>query len=146
MEVNLSNIAFDFEISTINLIKEFNEYLKHSIKKHPDFSMSLARKYIQDGIKMDNISEEFYHDIDTLFDIRMKAIQNEKVHILAQAQKANIKIPKYVMNILSGKELAPFLEDEVYQNIPTLKIIEYMIFYTPIELAQIKHKFCTDDR
>lgn len=135
-------MTFDFEVSTINAIKQFRDLLAEIKKKHPNMTMPMAREYLKRGTKIAGVSEELYADLDRLSQIRTTAITTEKEYIIAQAQKAHIKIPE---EIVSGKSLVPFFEDAAYELVPTLKIFEYMTFYSPEEIAGMKEKIQIND-
>ena len=135
-------MTFDFEVSTINAIKQFRDLLAEIKKKHPNMTMPMAREYLKRGTKIAGVSEELYADLDRLSQIRTTAITTEKEYIIAQAQKAHIKLPE---EIVSGKSLIPFFEDATYELVPTLKIFEYMTFYSPEEIAGMREKIQIND-
>lgn len=126
-------MTFDFEVSTLNAIKKFNEFFREVKRKYPNLTMPMAREYLKNGTRIVGVPDELYEDLDTLFEIRKNALENEREHILAQAQKSNINLPE---NIISGKCLEPFFEDELYEKVPTLRLYEYMIFYSLEEIAR----------
>lgn len=136
-------MVFDFEISTFNSIKEFNEYLMEVKKKYPNLTMPMAREYLKSGTRIIGVPDELYDALDKLSQIRREAIEGEKVHILAQAQKAGVRVPD---EIASGKSLIPFFEDAAYEKVPTLRVFEYMCFYTPDEIAQMTNKPKANDK
>lgn len=131
------NFNYDFEISTWNSIKEFNNFFNEIKEKYPNLTMPMIRNYIKTGTKIVGVPNELYDDIDKLFAIRLKAIEIEKIHLEAQAEKAGKKLPE---SILNGKNLKPYFEDEVYEIVPTLKIFEFMVFYDGEEIANMKNK------
>lgn len=130
-------MVIDFELSTFNAIKEFNEFFMEVKKKYPNLTMPMAREYLKNGTRIAGVPDELYADLDKLFQIRADAINIEKSHILAQAERAGVRVPE---SILSGKNLIPFFEDEDLKKVPTLKVLEYMVFYSADEIAQMTNK------
>ena len=53
----------DFEISSLKIIKEFQNGLKSLIKKYPKFDFKSAIKFLETGEKSNNIPEEAYDEI-----------------------------------------------------------------------------------
>ena len=130
-------MIFDFEKTTLSLIKKFNDLFDEIRKKYPTVTMPMIRNYINSGNKIEGIPDELYNDLDKLYQIRLEAIKTESNHIISQAKKSGLKVPD---DIISGKSLIPFFEDEIYEKISTLRVYEYMTFYTTQEIAQMSKK------
>ena len=130
-------MEFEFESSTLDKIIEFDEILKQVKIEYPNATMAMMREYLKNGTKVDGVPEEFYGYVEKLAKIRLEALDTEKECILAQAQKAGIKIPD---SIFSGKNLIPYLDEEISQKIPTLTLVEKMKFYSIEEIARMTKK------
>lgn len=136
-------MEIDFEISTYQAIQKFNEIFSEIKKKFPNLTMPMARNYIKNGTRVAGVPDELYSALDKLSQIRLDAIENEKIHILAQAKQSGIRLPE---EIASGKSLIPFFEDAAYDKVPTLKVFEYLSFYSPEEIAQMRNRPQVNDK
>ena len=119
----------DFEISTLKIIKEFQNGLKSLIKKYPKFDFKSAIKFLETGEKSNNIPEEAYDEILRLNELRKKAIQVEMKVAAARAKLNGEQIdPKY----LDGSDFTYCFESEVYDKYSKFAIYNFVQFGPPI--------------
>ena len=130
-------IDFDFELSTIRGIREFRDIKDDMVRLYPNIPMSAAREYIKTGKKLPIIPDEFYEIAEKLYEKRIEVIESVKIQISEQARKNEIDVPE---EYLSGKNLAPFFENDIYEKVPDLKVFEFLRFYSPEEIAQMTKK------
>ena len=135
--MKLKEMVFDFEISTLNSIKEFNNFFSEIKKRYPNLTMPMIRAYLKNGIRVDGVPNKLYDDLDKLSQIRMEAIKREKIHIIAQTKERGVALSE---DIISGESLIPFFDDKIYEKVPTLRVYEYLSFYSPEEIAQMTKK------
>ncbi|MBR2289090.1 MAG: hypothetical protein IJ867_00285 [Clostridia bacterium] len=126
----------DFDISTLKGINEYKSLLEEIKRKYQNITMPMIREYFRRETKIRGVSEELYSDLDKLYKLREETIQSASIQIRAQAQKAGYRLSN---RFLTGKNLVPFYEDELYEKIPDLKLFEFLSTYTPEEIAQMRN-------
>jgi len=128
---------FDFELTTLKGMRDFRIIFDEIKSQYPNIPMKAAREYIKTGQKLPVIPNGFYEEVEKLYNKRREVIESVRMQISEQARKNGIDVPD---EYLSGKNLSPFFEDDVYEKVPDLRIFEFLRIYSPEEIAQMTKK------
>lgn len=125
----------DFARSTLLKIKEFQSGIKNLITKYPNFDYKLARNFLKSGEKDPKIPSEIYDEITRLNEIRKSAIISEMRRAKAKSQLLGETIDE---SLLDGSNYTPFFEEADYNKYPSLGVYEFLSFYSPKEIVDLK--------
>ena len=122
-------MIIDFERSTINIIREYQTNMKSLLSSYPNLDFEAAIKYLQTGEKSASIPDEVYEKIESLNELRKKAIQNEMRRAAAQAKLKGEELdPKF----LDGSDYTFCFNPETYEKYPKFAIYNFVQFGPPL--------------
>lgn len=117
--------------------KEFRTRLESLGKK---LNLTVARYYLQSGYKDPMLSDDLYQEIDSISEIRKRAIQREMTHAIAQAELSGVKLSEKTMD---GSDLSIGFKKEVTDKVPSLGVYGLFMFYTKDELEKLRDQIKT---